>query len=1366
MLIHIPYRSQYFVILFSLLIVLARPAKTEPVVDPDMRVAVLVSSLTAPHASTSAETAVMLLEIAFGEAESLNHQKLTLLDRANLDAVLREVEVGIRQRDVPAPSAIRSSFAFLDVQRLVIVQPSSIEGAPRSAISVHVIDTATGLRIATHRLVVTENGDALGTNFTRELLNSIVRPVESLRVIAISPASDARLMAEGGGTGRVLQEAIAGQLSSPKRVLLEMQEARALAREMMIRGNEKLPVDWHPWFLMLRISDIPGERDSFEVRAVLQHRQKAIDDLVLTGAEDELEQIAARIARRFDSLLSEGGALIEQDRAALVADLRFRATQLQATAQNQEALDLVETALLYEPKDTALRAHALEILAELIDRELAVFDMQALKNPRPHFDTIPRVHAWHQRGLEHLDQVLLVLVEMPEISREACPRTVTHYIDRVLYDTNFSVSHHSHYPELRERLFLPVASATDDFKRRALALIDRRRPAIQRMHLSSLLRLYAIVGVGGQHDEESFAVSEARFVSKVLTLNGMGPKRGKGAVHVMFSTDIRESTQMLLVLLESHLQGIKEPWLRFRLDGIRTVVSRRHFFDSPRDSSLIESLSQTWPPGIGFAAPPVEKRQKYIEQVKSDAGFDALPEASPRRLAINELAPFDTASLRLAPCGPWGDLVYTERKVSLLKPDGTLKTLYARDRRQGSHYDIDNASFDGEVVWVMVPAAKTRLLLIDPETGTQREYGEADGIPPSDAGGSVIAFAPGAAIALGTFGKGSNIRTWFARIDRDGERVTVNVFRSAKSASIPAASPDTPGEELYASRVGRLAVSRRPSAPPGDSLRVIAEIERYDSSSRLAAIDPQTLQIRRISPDPTHFMNGVASSWRVLNDGRILGTLGVEYLTSMSPSSDDQRVLRPPMSWEKWARDGESTEPTPAGLFHLLRFDHFPSDADKPYPAMLCFARDERAPVLPVAKLIGVNQMRVLGWSKHQGLLLVDDAFYAIAEQQINQWPRPEYDFQGATQNTFLDHPLRVGAAYRFALIEPYFAEKHPQTLWSLDEAQKMAKDFGTTLPGLKHLDDALLVAPGPRRKRDDRLYTGYWTGLRTSVAEGKVEVDQVLGEDEEGGRPVVLRAGSLEAAGPNDRNAVMLPYARRPKVELTFAVPAVVELPAGTARLGRTAREPGELSARTVTIPPGLWMMEAELSVFHRSALLAPGRVNPPNEGTPRLAWEALNHITTSQVREICQALHELTGEYWRLPTESEWEYACRAGSTTAYASGDDLESLKNMAACEFDRDAPRQTYVIRQREPNAWGLYDMHGGVPELTMYGKRPERFADWLKAGGNFPLELVLRGGGFFEPPQYSTSYARRPYYSTQRLGGLRLVLDRTGQPPTP
>ncbi len=90
-----------------------------------------------------------------------------------------------------------------------------------------------------------------------------------------------------------------------------------------------------------------------------------------------------------------------------------------------------------------------------------------------------------------------------------------------------------------------------------------------------------------------------------------------------------------------------------------------------------------------------------------------------------------------------------------------------------------------------------------------------------------------------------------------------------------------------------------------------------------------------------------------------------------------------------------------------------------------------------------------------------------------------------------------------------------------------------------------------------------------------------------------------------------------------------------------------------------------------------------------------AASYISWNDAVEFCQRLSQQEGRTYRLPTEAEWEYACRAGSTTAYSFGDDASQLEQYA-WYFDSE-PAHPSPVKQKSPNGFGLYDMHGNVWE---------------------------------------------------------------------
>lgn len=106
-----------------------------------------------------------------------------------------------------------------------------------------------------------------------------------------------------------------------------------------------------------------------------------------------------------------------------------------------------------------------------------------------------------------------------------------------------------------------------------------------------------------------------------------------------------------------------------------------------------------------------------------------------------------------------------------------------------------------------------------------------------------------------------------------------------------------------------------------------------------------------------------------------------------------------------------------------------------------------------------------------------------------------------------------------------------------------------------------------------------------------------------------------------------------------------------------------------------------------------ATGREKPNDQGWGRGKRPVIN-VSWYDACDYCTWLSKVTGANYRLPTEEEWEYACRAGTTTAYFFGDDPINLADYAV--FDTN---QTEEVGSKKPNPWGLYDMLGNVWEWT-------------------------------------------------------------------
>ncbi len=130
------------------------------------------------------------------------------------------------------------------------------------------------------------------------------------------------------------------------------------------------------------------------------------------------------------------------------------------------------------------------------------------------------------------------------------------------------------------------------------------------------------------------------------------------------------------------------------------------------------------------------------------------------------------------------------------------------------------------------------------------------------------------------------------------------------------------------------------------------------------------------------------------------------------------------------------------------------------------------------------------------------------------------------------------------------------------------------------------------------------------------------------------------------------------------------------------------------------------------------------------------VNSMSQFAALMYCRWLYQKTGIFYRLPTEAEWEYACRAGTTTAYFFGDDISQLDKYAW--YADNSEEKFHKTGQKLPNPWGLYDMLGNVMEWTLDHYNANGYAnltnstDPVATPNPVRYPKALRGGGFNEP----------------------------------
>jgi formylglycine-generating enzyme required for sulfatase activity len=243
---------------------------------------------------------------------------------------------------------------------------------------------------------------------------------------------------------------------------------------------------------------------------------------------------------------------------------------------------------------------------------------------------------------------------------------------------------------------------------------------------------------------------------------------------------------------------------------------------------------------------------------------------------------------------------------------------------------------------------------------------------------------------------------------------------------------------------------------------------------------------------------------------------------------------------------------------------------------------------------------------------------------------------------------------------------------------------------------------------------------------------------------------------------------AQEPTKEITNSIGMkLVLIPKGTFTMGSPANE--ELRAldeveHEVTISKDLYLGVTEVTQSQYAKVM---RVNPSTfkgEKDPDKSDYPVENVSWHDAVDFCKRLSELpeekaAGRVYQLPTEAEWEYACRAGAKTTYFFGNDPKSLGTHAW--FEGNNNERTRPVGKKKPNAWGLYDMHGNVWEwcADWYGEYPKA-AVTDPAGSNEGTLRVLRGGGWMDT-QAIIRTARRGRITPDHVNtfvGFRVVLS--------
>ena len=233
------------------------------------------------------------------------------------------------------------------------------------------------------------------------------------------------------------------------------------------------------------------------------------------------------------------------------------------------------------------------------------------------------------------------------------------------------------------------------------------------------------------------------------------------------------------------------------------------------------------------------------------------------------------------------------------------------------------------------------------------------------------------------------------------------------------------------------------------------------------------------------------------------------------------------------------------------------------------------------------------------------------------------------------------------------------------------------------------------------------------------------------------------------DKRVLIVLTKAKPKKDFTNSIGMkFVLVPAGTFQMGSTKDEQPDRGdderQHWVTISRPFYLQTTEVTQgqYQRVMRKNPSHFHGENRPVERVSWDDAQKF----IKKLNQM--EKTDKY-RLPTEAEWEYACRAGSTTRFCFGDDEAKLGEYAW--YGENSGSKTRPVKQKKPNAWGLFDMHGNVYEWCQdwYGEYPAGpVTD--PTGPASGRGRVLRGGSWY----FDARCARSALRNYNRYPGFR------------
>lgn len=210
----------------------------------------------------------------------------------------------------------------------------------------------------------------------------------------------------------------------------------------------------------------------------------------------------------------------------------------------------------------------------------------------------------------------------------------------------------------------------------------------------------------------------------------------------------------------------------------------------------------------------------------------------------------------------------------------------------------------------------------------------------------------------------------------------------------------------------------------------------------------------------------------------------------------------------------------------------------------------------------------------------------------------------------------------------------------------------------------------------------------------------------------------------------------------------------------GEPGRDPTDEGPRTqVELTEGFWLSQTEVTQAQWKAVMGTDPAGDYLEGSYGVGPDVpVYRVSWNEAMEFCSRLAEKTGLNVTLPTEAQWEFACRAGTSTAFSFGD--SALMDEFAWHSANTTEMKAQRVKTKKPNPWGLYDMHGNVAEWCRDWYVPELPGGEVidPTGPEEGKFRSMRGGSWYYGFELLRSAARAAYHPNGRRGtiGFRVL----------